>query len=53
MADVLYGNLDSIPEWAGRGRQCIMTGAALSGMLVSVVARVRNHRDRHMIEIPV
>ena len=49
----LVGDLGAILEWTGTGGPNGKTDTPGSGMSVSGVAGARNHRDRHLIEIPV
>ena len=49
----LRGDLGKILEWTGNSPDNEKTDIPTSGMSVSVVAGARNHRYRHLIEIPV
>ena len=49
----LVGDLGAILEWTGNGGRNGKTDTPGLGMSVSVVAGARNHRYRHLIEVPV
>ena len=53
MDAALHGDLRAILEWTGNGHGKTNIDTPMPGMSVPVVAGARNHRYRHLIEVPV
>jgi len=53
MHAALHGDLGTILEWAGGGSRKNATDTPHRGMSVSLVARARNHRDRHLLTVSI